>query len=208
MTVRHIVELEFEQQSEVAKTDKEFLLKQADHLRDKLRNSELTLQKYRDDHNAVSLEDKQNIVVEKLRELNLKMTQAKEERLKLESDLVTLRHAGQENPEELLSLTSVAALPEVVALRERIAEQEAKYRAPGPLRGLKLTLNRTLLRARDEVLKSYEAANTTEASLQAALKEQEQAALQLDKIAVPYNVLQRNVDADRALYDSVLSRMK
>jgi polysaccharide biosynthesis transport protein len=206
--VNEFVDQQFEQQSTVARSANEFLLKEADRLRDKLRDSELTLQKYRNDHNAVSLEDKQNIVVEKLRELNLKMTQAKEERLKLESDLDTLQHAGQKNPEELLKLTSVAALPEVVALRERIAEQEAKYRAPGPLRGLKLTLNQTLLRARDEVLKSYEAAKTTEASLQAALKEQEQAALQLDKIAVPYNVLQRNVDADRALYDSVLSRMK
>jgi capsular exopolysaccharide synthesis family protein len=206
--VNEFVDQQFDQQSTVAKTANEFLLKEADRLRDKLRNSELTLQKYRNDYNAVSLEDKQNIVVEKLRELNLKMTQAKEERLKLESDLDTLQHAGQKNPEELLNLTSVAALPEVVALRERIAEQEAKYRAPGPLRGLKLTLNQTLLRARDEVLKSYEAAKTTEASLQGALKEQEQAALQLDKIAVPYNVLQRNVDADRALYDSVLARMK
>jgi capsular exopolysaccharide synthesis family protein len=206
--VNEFVDQQFDQQSTVAKTANEFLLKEADRLRDKLRNSELTLQQYRDDHNAVSLEDKQNIVVEKLRELNLKMTQAKEERLKLESDLDTLQHAGKKDPEELLNLTSVAALPEVVALRERIAEQEAKYRAPGPLRGLKLTLNQTLLRARDEVLKSYEAAKTTEASLQGALKEQEQAALQLDKIAVPYNVLQRNVDADRALYDSVLARMK
>src|SRR5258708_38164088 len=152
--VNEFVDQQFEQQSTVAKTANEFLLKQADHLRDKLRNSELTLQKYRDDHNAVSLEDKQNIVVEKLRELNLKMTQAKEERLKLESDLVTLRHAGQENPEELLNLTSDAALPEVVALRERIAEQEAKYKAPGLLRGMKQTLNQTLLRARDEVMKS------------------------------------------------------
>ncbi|HYZ71457.1 MAG TPA: hypothetical protein VE641_00150 [Chthoniobacterales bacterium] len=60
----------------------------------------------------------------------------------------------------------------------------------------------------DEVIKSYEVAKTTEASLQAALNEQEQAALQIHKIAVPYNVLQRNVDVDRALYDSVLSRMK
>jgi uncharacterized protein involved in exopolysaccharide biosynthesis len=69
-------------------------------------------------------------------------------------------------------------------------------------------VNQTLLCAREEIMKSYEAAKTTEAGLQAALKEQAPAALQLDKIAVPYNVLQWNVDADRALYDSVLSRMK
>jgi len=187
-------------------------LKEADRLADKLHNSELALQKYREEHNAVSLEEqpeeKQNIVVEKLRELNLKVTQAKEQRLQLESDLATLQQAGQKNPEELLQLASVAALPGVADLRRQIADKEAEYKAEGPVRGLKLALSRTLLNARDEVMKSYEAAKTTEASLETALKEQEQAALQLDKIAVPYNVLRRDVEADRALYDSVLSRMK
>jgi polysaccharide biosynthesis transport protein len=206
--VKEFVALQFEQQSNVAKTANDFLLKQADGLKDKLHNSELALQTYREDHNAVSLEDKQNIVVEKLRELNLKVTQAKAERLQLQSDLATLQHAGQKNPEELLQLASVAALPGVADLRRQIADKEAEYKADGPVRGLKLALNRMLLSARDQVMKSYEAAKTTEASLQAALNEQEQAALELDKIAVTYNVLRRDVEADRALYDSILSRMK
>jgi capsular exopolysaccharide synthesis family protein len=41
-----------------------------------------------------------------------------------------------------------------------------------------------------------------------ALKEQEQAALELNKIAIPYNALVREVETDRALYESVLTRMK
>jgi capsular exopolysaccharide synthesis family protein len=40
------------------------------------------------------------------------------------------------------------------------------------------------------------------------LQQQEQAALQLNKIAVPYNALVREVESDRALYESVLTRMK
>jgi capsular exopolysaccharide synthesis family protein len=58
------------------------------------------------------------------------------------------------------------------------------------------------------VIKSYEAAKTTEAKLTGALQEQEQAALELNKIAVPYNALVREVETDRALYESVLTRMK
>jgi capsular exopolysaccharide synthesis family protein len=206
--VKEFVDQQFEQLSGVAKTANDFLLKEADRLKDKLHNSELALQQYREEHNAVSLEDKQNIVVEKLKELNLKMTQAKEERIRLECDLETLEHAGQKNPEELLKLASVASLPGVADLRKQIADQESKYIAGGPLQGLKRTLNRTLLSARGQVMRSYEAAKTTETSLEAALKQQEQAALELSKIAVPYNVLVRNADTDRALYDSVLTRMK
>ena len=58
------------------------------------------------------------------------------------------------------------------------------------------------------VIKSYEAAKSTEAKLTTALQEQEQAALELNKIAIPYNALVREVETDRALYESVLTRMK
>ena len=58
------------------------------------------------------------------------------------------------------------------------------------------------------VIKSYEASKATEAKLTAALQEQEQAALELNKIAIPYNALVREVETDRALYESVLTRMK
>ena len=44
--------------------------------------------------------------------------------------------------------------------------------------------------------------------LTSALQEQEQKALELNKIAIPYNALVREVDADRALYESVVTRMK
>jgi uncharacterized protein involved in exopolysaccharide biosynthesis len=206
--VKEFVDQQFEQQSTVARSANDLLQKEAAHARDKLHDSEQTLQKYREEHNAVSLEDRQNIVVEKLRDLNLKVNQAKEERLRLESDLETLQHAGQKNSEELLKLASVASLPGVADLRKQIADKEAEYKADGPVRGLKQTLNQTLLSAREQVMRSYQAAKATEGSLQAALKQQEQVAQDLDRIAVPYNVLVREVDADRALYDSILQRMK
>ena len=41
-----------------------------------------------------------------------------------------------------------------------------------------------------------------------ALKEQEQVAIELNKIAIPYNVLQREVDSDRATYDAVNARLR
>jgi capsular exopolysaccharide synthesis family protein len=58
------------------------------------------------------------------------------------------------------------------------------------------------------VLKSYEAAKTKESMLTSALHEQEQMALQLDKIAIPYDALVREVETDRTLYESVVTRMK
>ena len=70
----------------------------------------------------------------------------------------------------------------MAALRQELADKESKFKAEGQLRGLQQSLNRTLIHASNMVIKSYEAAKATEAKLTAALHEQEQAALELNKI--------------------------
>ena len=206
--VKEFVDQSFEQNLGLSETASDYLRQEADRLKEKLQNAEQAVQKFREDHNAVSLEDKQNIIVEKLKELNLKVTEAKSERLKLEADVATIKEGKAKTPDELLMLPSVAALPVVAALRQELADKESRFKAESQLRGLQQSLNRTLINAGNMVVKSYEAAKNTEAKLGAALQEQEQAALELNKIAIPYNALVREVETDRALYESVLTRMK
>ncbi len=206
--VKEFVDQSFEQNVSLSETTTDYLRKEADQLKDKLHSAEQAVQKFREDHNAVSLEDKQNIIVEKLKELNLKVTEAKSERLKLEADVAIIKHRKAKTPDELLTLPSVAALPVVGALRQELADKESKFKAESQLKGLQQSLNRTLVNVGNMVIKSYQAAKTTEGKLTAALQEQEQAALELNKIAIPYNALVREVETDRALYESVLTRMK
>jgi succinoglycan biosynthesis transport protein ExoP len=206
--VKEFVDQSFEQKLGLSETATDYLRQEADRLKAKLQNAEQAVQKFREDNNAVSLEDKQNIIVEKLKELNLKVTEAKSERLKLEADVATIKQGKAKTPEELLTVPSVAALPVVATLRQELADRESRFKAAGQLRGLQDSLNRTLVNAGNMVLKEYEAAKTTEAKLAAALQEQEQAALELNRIAIPYNALVREVETDRALYESVLTRMK
>jgi polysaccharide biosynthesis transport protein len=206
--VKEFIDQSFEQKVGISETADHYLQQEADHLKTKLQNAELAVEKYREDHGAVSLEDKQNIIVEKLKDLNLKVTQARSERLKLEADVTMIREGKAKTPEELFQLPSVAALPVVAGLRQELADRQSKYKAESQLRGLQEALNRALLSAGQMVLKSYQNAKATEAKLNADLQAQEQAALQLNKIAVPYNALVREVETDRALYESVLTRMK
>jgi succinoglycan biosynthesis transport protein ExoP len=206
--IKEFVDQSFEEKLGLSETATDYLREEADRLKVKLQNAEQAVQKYREEHNAVSLEDKQNIIVEKLKELNLKVTEAKGERLKLEADVATIKQGKAKTPEDLLMLPSVAALPVVSALRQELADKESKFKAESQLRGLQQSLNRTLVNVGNMVIKSYEAAKNTESKLTAALQEQEQAALELNKIAIPYNALVREVETDRALYESVLTRMK
>jgi len=108
----------------------------------------------------------------------------------------------------MLMLPSVAAIPVVGELRKELADKQSKFKAESQIRGIQQELDRALINAGNMIVKSYEAAKNTEAKLTAALREQEQAALQLNKIAIPYNALVREVETDRALYESVLTRMK
>ena len=206
--VKEFVNQSYEQDLGLSETSSDYLRQEADRLKEKLQNAEQAVQKFREDHNAVSLEDKQNIIVEKLKELNLKVTEAKSERLKLEADVASIKEGKAKTPDELLMLPSVAALPVVAALRQELADKESRFKAESQLRGLQQSLNRTLINAGNMVVNTYEAAKNTEAKLGAALQEQEQAALELNKIAIPYNALVREVETDRALYESVLTRMK
>jgi capsular exopolysaccharide synthesis family protein len=207
--VKEFVDQSFDEKLNASKTANDFLLQEAERLKAKLRNSEEAVERYREEHpNAVSLEDRQNIIVEKLKELNLQVTRAKAERLRLEADVAAIKEGKARTPEELLLLPSVASLPTVIDLRKQLADKQSKFKAASQLYGLQQSLNRTLLNAGDMVIKSYQAAKTTEAKLLATLKEQEQMALDLNRMAVPYNDLVREVEADRTLYESILTRMK
>ena len=221
--IKEYEDLNFEEKASDIKAGNKALIEEADRLKDKLHKSEQALQQYREDHHAVSLEEKQNIVVEKLKELNQRVTDARSERIKLESDIATIQHANKKNPEQLLLLSSVSSLPVVADLRKEISDKEADFaqinehygqlhpkyiEAQAQLQDLKQTLNRTLLNSASLVMKSYEAAKATEDKLQGELKDQEDAALELNKISIPYNVLLREEESDRALYDAVLLRMK
>jgi polysaccharide biosynthesis transport protein len=206
--IKEFVNLSFEQELGLSETASDYLRKESDGLKVKLENAERAVANFREEHNAVSLEDKQNIIVDKLKDLNLKVTEAKGERLRLEGDVLAIKQGKAKTPDELLSLPSVAALPVVAALRQELADRQSRYKAEGQLKGLQDSLSRTLTNATNQVIKSYESAKSTEAKLTAALQEQEAAALELNKIAIPYNALVREVETDRALYESVLTRMK
>ncbi len=208
---------------EAGQSANRFLLEEAERLKAKLAKSEEALQAYKEQNEAVSLEDKQNITVEKLKELNLRVTTAKAERLKLEPDYTYLNSPGPHTPEDLMTIGAIASAPAVVELKKSISEKEAhlatlkeRYKPEHPkyveaeseLQNLRFALNAAVRRAGDVLTSNYQSASVTEEKLDEALREQQKRALELNKIAIPYTVLARDAESDRALFDSVLTRLK
>lgn len=221
--VREFIRENFSQRLAVSKVATDFLREEADKLKKKLESSELKLQQYKEQNRAVSLEDRQNITVERLREVSSEATEANNQRLRLEADIEQVHKLGAGNTEELLRIRSVAEIPQVAAARAELADATAEFSALQDRYGykhpkliasqkrielLEKTLAESTAKAGDILQRQYDAAVLTESKLTAALKEQEDAALELNKIAIPYNVLQRDVESDRSLYETLLQRMK
>ncbi|MEA3212781.1 MAG: polysaccharide biosynthesis transport protein [Chthoniobacter sp.] len=226
-TIAHSVVREFIRQSVEQRTGStevasEFLIQEGQRLKAHLEKSEQALQSYKEQTQAVSLEERQNITVAKLKDLNQRVTEAKTERLRLESDFGDVEKFRGDN-ERLNAIASVAANPGLINFRSNLGSLEAgvaalseRYRAKNPkliqarsqLENMRARLPMEIARAAASVVTIFEASKSTEQKFDQALREQELAALNLAKLSIPYNVLMREVESDRALYESVLKRMK
>ncbi len=199
-----------------------FLSKEAEGLKRKLESSENTLQAYKEQMQAASLEDRQNVVVEKLKELSSKVTEAKSQRIQHETAFKQVVALGT-NSDALMVLSVVANDPSVVEIRGNISRKQSEIanlrqrykwkhpkmiQAESELAEWQGNLRKAILNIPQTIRNIYESAKAAEQALENALHEQESAALELNKQAIRYNVLARDVESDRTLYQSVLSRIK
>ena len=213
----------FEQRRALSRIANEFLQDEAQELQGKLEQAERKLQAYKEENKAVSLEERQNIIVEKLRELNTAATEAKNSRLRIEADLAQVKRIGSANVEGLLRIGSVIKIPQVALIREQLLKAENQFAAMKKsllprhpkyiaaqtgIANFKEALSDALSKAGDTLAREYETAREAEDKLAQSLQEQEQRAMELNKVAIPYNVLQRDVASDRALFESVTLRLK
>jgi succinoglycan biosynthesis transport protein ExoP len=213
----------FEQRRAVSRTATDFLQEEAQQLKARLEQAERKLQAYREETQAISLEERQDVIVEKLRELNSAVTDAKASRLRIEADLDQLRTISIDDVDGLLGISSVSKIPQVALIREQLLEAETLFAALKErhlslhpkyiaalrtISNLKESLADALSKAGDTLARQYEAAREAEEKLEKSLEEQEQKAMELNRIAIPYNVLQRDVESDRALFESMTLRLK
>ena len=203
-----------------ALTAQEFLQAQAVELKKKVTDDELAIQKARE-QGGVSLDQSENIIGAKLKELNTRVTQAHSDRLRIEGDSEKIEHF-KDDPAQLLTVPSIANHPTVVEIRNQITSVNAgianlaqRYKDKHPkmiqarsqLAELQHAEREAVLRLPPLLKSEYNSLVENEKSLGAALADQEKASLALNKESIPYNELLRDRDADRALYESVLKRI-
>ncbi len=199
-----------------------WLREQADEYKTKVEKSEVALAQYRQHAQSVSLEERQNIVVDKLKELNAAVTQAQKTRLAAEADWNGVK-ALLDAKRSPIEIPAIASDPKVSALRQQLNEKQIslavmreRYREQHPAMVAIQTevkeITDKLAAAGNDAVNTLESeylmAKAKEDSLQQALKQQEQQALEMDSKQPDYNALKRNAEADRQIYDAILTRMK
>ena len=189
--------------------------------RKKVEESEAALQKYKEEHDAVAVEDRQNIVVQRLGDLNSAVTKAKTTRIEKEAQYNQLK--------SIQGTPAVESFPAVVAndyiqklkselgdLQRQQAQLSEKYGDRHPemikirsaVQSTQAKLDLEVSKVVQSVQAEYQAALAQERSLVGALDSQKGEALSLNRKGIEYSVLNREAESNRQVYEALLQRTK
>jgi len=196
----------------------------SDWLSDQLRDFKIKVQKSEDARIAYerqnqiwTLDDKQNMTTQRLGDINKQYTDAQAERMKKES-LYEFAKAG--NLDAVPQMDSNSALTELIKKRgETSADYADALQQYGPNFPKVLRLKAQLKDVDDNIEKEkkkildvlesdYQEARQRETLLADALNEAKAETNQMAEKMVEYNILKREAEANKALYEGLMTKMK
>ncbi len=199
----------------------EWLGKELANQQTKVEDSERAMAEYRDKQNAMSLDDKQNIVVSRLNQLNDAAIRAKTVRAQKEAQYNQLRSLPPGTAPD--AITAVAQNPQVQALKSKMVElQREKSRlaerygerhpqmvtVAAALQDTQRQLDLESAKAVQSIRNEYESAVLEEQTLTRNLEAAKADATDLTKKSIGYGVMEREARSNRQVYESLLQRDK
>jgi capsular exopolysaccharide synthesis family protein len=198
-----------------------WLEKELANQQSKVQESERSLAEYRDKQNALSLDDKQNIVVARLNQLNDAVITAKTRRVQRESIYNQVRSVPSGSPVDALPVVaqnaSIQSLKGKLAdLARQKAQLSERYGDKHPqiqnvnaqLSDTQRELDVETLRALATVKNEYESAMLEEQTLSRALEAAKSDATDLNRKSIDYSVMEREAQSNRQVYEALLQREK
>ncbi|MCP4253458.1 MAG: polysaccharide biosynthesis tyrosine autokinase [Candidatus Scalindua sp.] len=200
----------------------QWLQKQILSKKELVEKAENSLQIYKEKKKIVSLEDRQNIIVQKLEDLNSRLTDARTVRMKLEIlDNLIKKYVGDQDmletipgimESEMISdfkKEHVGLLTEIKRLSKRYGRNHpSMIEAVTKADELKAKIDEEVVKLSGNIEAEYRVAVSEEESLSVALEEQKVVALQLNRDAIAYGTLKREGEGERAMYEILLKRLK
>lgn len=196
---------------------RKFLEERLAQLKAKLEDSEKQLVQYADEKGIITVGDGKTVVDADIEAINTQLTQARSEKMRLElvwqrvesaDGLEIAEIRANETVQENRKLRSELAAqyqlklnifkpnyPEMLQLKSQIAELDAQ-------------LAQAVKAVKADIKSSYEASRISVAMLEAELQKTKDTLVEQRNRSIQYNILQREVDTNRQLYDGLLQRYK
>lgn len=223
------VENNFKARFESTMQASDWLSKQLVDLQMKVETSQEKLVKYQKEHEILGTDEKQNIITEKLDEINKDLTTAESDRMQKEA-LYRLVQSG--DPDTVAAnATSVqdggssgvnasqfldGLRSKEADLKIQIADLNTQFGPAYPklsqlnnqVKEVDAQIQAETKKIVEKIRGQYAAALQLENMLRDALEKQKQEANKLNESAIEYSLLKRDVDTNRQLYEGLLQKMK
>jgi uncharacterized protein involved in exopolysaccharide biosynthesis len=199
-----------------------WLTAQVQDLKAKVNESELALQRYREQTGLMAVEEKQSLATRKLADFNAQYIDAKAKRLEMEARLTELRRASQ-RPEMIESSPMVINNPLIQRLKGQLVELEVQrskllktFRDKHPeVVKVQSQIDEVGQKIHEEVARlgmsmesEYHALQARENAMLQAVNQYRDEAQSLAKKEIQSGILKREADSNQQLYDVLLKRLK
>lgn len=190
--------------------------------RKRVQEQALALQAYREKNDMVSLDQRKDIVTERLKQLSLFVAQAEAKRNESETRWNQVQ-ARKDSKEDLAKLPFIAQLSLVSQLTQQVASQKIsfaqlreRYRDKHPkmieasnsLAQAERELTRAISAAASSIEAEYENSKQNEMEARANLKQAEEASLALDRLNVQYQDQEREFKINEQILAEIVGRMR
>jgi succinoglycan biosynthesis transport protein ExoP len=211
------VELNRRTKFESTQQASEWLSTQLADLEIKVETSQQKLVQYQKEHGIIGTDEKTNIITAKLDDLNKELTSAEADRIIKQSAYQQAVSANAASSASATQSPLVAKLrTEELDLQDQLAQLTSQFGPQYPkvqevtsrLQQVRAALDREVKNSGSRAESEYQAALQRERMLRSQLDGQKQEANQLNQSAIEYNLLKREADSNRQLYDGLLQKLK
>ena len=215
--VQDYIEENVQSHWEMTQKTGDFLTKQIDDMRAKLERSEDQMQAYARQNQLVFTDEKTNVSESRLKDLQDELTKAQADRVQKQSEWEMASTASPESLPDVLSDATLGTYQaDLASLKKEKAGLEQAYTPDYP-KVKRLTaqidaVQHSLETQRDNILKQiknqYNSAMRREVLVQNNYRQQTSIVSDQSQKGIQYNILKREVDTNRELYESMLQHVK
>jgi capsular exopolysaccharide synthesis family protein len=215
--LENFIEHNFRSKYEATTQASKWLSTRLDELKIGVEKSEDARLAYEREHQIWTIDEKQNITTQKLSDLNKELTAAQAERIQKESLYQLARSGNLDAVPTVRDSTTIQELFRKQAdlqgqYSEAVAQFGPKYpkvqRLEAQIRDLENLIQREKQNIVARIEIEYRTAKQREVLLGQALEKQKQEANELGQKLVQYNILKREAETNKQLYEGMLQKLK